>query len=219
MRNSSKKTPWHLRFAPGAILRQIGLAVLAVVALIFTHDVSAADAVTETHYYEKFGGDRAMCQPPMDGKITATPTIKAATNASRSKSTVNGYVDSSYPILNNKRERSDPGYMWTEYFKIHWDEIVENPAHDPDAPCSHKYMVTNDNLDNEGLHEHGDEYMMQGKCNDATVAPDKGRKPTATESNKWFGQKRESGFSPAKARESEAFTMCIVKSRMTPTCD
>ena len=140
MRNSSKKTPRHLRFAPGAILRQIGLAVLAVVAIILLNDVSAADALKESHYYEKFGGERAMCQPPMDCKITATPTIKSASHASYSKSTVNGYVDSSYPILNNKRERQDPGYMWTEYFKIHWDEIVENPDHDPDDPCSHKYM-------------------------------------------------------------------------------
>lgn len=99
----------------------------------------------------------------MDGKITATPTIKSASHAGRAKSTVNGHVDSSYPILNNKRERQDPGYMWTEYFKIHWDEIVENPDHDPDDPCSYKYMVTNDNLDNEGLHEHGDEYMTAGE--------------------------------------------------------
>ncbi len=35
MRNSSKKTPWHLRFAPGAILRKSGLiAVLALTGLI-----------------------------------------------------------------------------------------------------------------------------------------------------------------------------------------
>ena len=34
MRNSSTKTPWHLRFAPGAILRQIGLAILALTMLV-----------------------------------------------------------------------------------------------------------------------------------------------------------------------------------------
>ena len=35
MSNSSKKTPWHLRFAPGAILRKSGLiAVLALTGLI-----------------------------------------------------------------------------------------------------------------------------------------------------------------------------------------
>ena len=34
MRNASTKTPWHLRFAPGAILRQIGLAVLALTMLV-----------------------------------------------------------------------------------------------------------------------------------------------------------------------------------------
>ncbi len=34
MSNSSKKTPWHLCFVPGAILRQIGLAVLALTMLV-----------------------------------------------------------------------------------------------------------------------------------------------------------------------------------------
>ncbi len=34
MRNSSTKAPWHLRFAPGDILRQIGLAVLALTMLV-----------------------------------------------------------------------------------------------------------------------------------------------------------------------------------------
>ena len=33
MRNSSKKTPWHLRFAPGAILRPIGRLVSKAVSL------------------------------------------------------------------------------------------------------------------------------------------------------------------------------------------
>ena len=157
------KTPWHLRFCAGHRLRKKAIiAIIAVVAPSLTNDVSAADSSTfpkGIHCYEKFGGDKVLCQPPMDGKITATPTIKSATNASYLKSTVDGYVDSSYPILNNKRERQDPGYMWTEYFKIHWDEIVENPGHDPDDPCSHKYITNPDNLDNEGLHEHGDEYL------------------------------------------------------------
>ena len=34
MSHSSKKTPWHLRFTPGAILRQIGLAVLTLTMLV-----------------------------------------------------------------------------------------------------------------------------------------------------------------------------------------
>ena len=41
MRNSSKKTPWHLRFAPGAVLRQIGLAVLALTMLFGVQTPSA----------------------------------------------------------------------------------------------------------------------------------------------------------------------------------
>ena len=34
MRNASTKTPWYLRFASGAVLRQIGLAVLALTMLV-----------------------------------------------------------------------------------------------------------------------------------------------------------------------------------------
>ena len=63
MRNSSTKMPWFLRFAPGAILRQIGLAVLVVVVIILLNDVSAADSSTfpkGIHCYEKFGGDKVL---------------------------------------------------------------------------------------------------------------------------------------------------------------
>ena len=166
----STKTPWFLSFAPGAILRQIGLiAVLAVVTLILLNDVRTADSSTfpkGIHCYEKFDGKKSLCQPPMDGKITATPTIKAATNASRAKSTVNGYVDSTYPDLNNKRERLDPGYMWTEYFKIHWTEIVKNPNYDPDDDDSGAPKYWNGvyvDTGEQGFHEHGDEYMNAGE--------------------------------------------------------
>ena len=36
MRNSSKKTPWHLRFAPGAILRQSGIIAVLAIATALT---------------------------------------------------------------------------------------------------------------------------------------------------------------------------------------
>ena len=45
--SETKKTPWHLRFAPGAILRQSGLiAVLAVVAVLTQSPVEKAEAFT-----------------------------------------------------------------------------------------------------------------------------------------------------------------------------
>ena len=59
MRNSSPKTPWHLRFAPGAVLRQIGLAVLTLTMLVGvqnaeaqspTIDVYGVDATWENVY-------------------------------------------------------------------------------------------------------------------------------------------------------------------------
>ena len=47
MRNSSKKTPWHLRFAPGAILRKKAIiAIIAVVAMLTQAPVEKAEAFT-----------------------------------------------------------------------------------------------------------------------------------------------------------------------------
>ena len=55
MSNSSKKTPWHLRFAPGAILRQIGLAVLALTMLV---GVQTAEAQSpDIQFYGVYGVD------------------------------------------------------------------------------------------------------------------------------------------------------------------
>ena len=56
MSNSSKKTPWHLRFAPGDILRQIGLAVLALTMLVGVQTPEAWSAgitrvITRVYYY------------------------------------------------------------------------------------------------------------------------------------------------------------------------
>ena len=49
MRNSSKKTPWHLRFAPGAILRQIGLAVLTLTMLVGVQNAEAQSPDIEVY--------------------------------------------------------------------------------------------------------------------------------------------------------------------------
>ena len=138
---------------------------LAVGLLAFVDPTAFLNAATpEFHYYIAKTGKEKQCDPPMDGKITATPTIKTGRGTIQRKSTVNGYVDSSWPDMDDPRaDRSDQGYVWTKYFKIHWDEVVHNPDHDPDDPCS-VYLITNpDNLDNEGLHEHGDEYMFAGE--------------------------------------------------------
>ena len=50
---NAKKSPWHLRFAPGAILRQIGLAVLALTMLFGVQSATAQitiDSTTEWRY-------------------------------------------------------------------------------------------------------------------------------------------------------------------------
>ena len=178
MRNSSTKAPWHLRFAPGDILRKVGfIAVFAVSLLAFVDPTAPLNAAnSEFHYYIDNDVEK-QCDPPMDGKITATPTIKAGRGTIRRKSTVNGYVDSSWPDMDDPTaDRSDQGYVWTEYFKIHWDEVVHNPDHDPDDPCS-VYLITNpDNLDNEGLHEHGDEYISAGEMQRRHMGARQGKK-------------------------------------------
>ena len=51
MRNSSKKTPWHLRFAPGAILRKKAIiAIIAVVAVLTPISAIAVHPVVASLY-------------------------------------------------------------------------------------------------------------------------------------------------------------------------
>ena len=54
--SQTKKTPWHLRFAPGAILRQIGLAILTLTMLVGVQTPEAWSAgitrvITRVYYY------------------------------------------------------------------------------------------------------------------------------------------------------------------------
>ena len=60
MSNSSKKTPWFLCFAPGAILRQIGLAVLALTMLFGVQSATAQqiaiDSTGPSVYYSHADG-------------------------------------------------------------------------------------------------------------------------------------------------------------------
>lgn len=69
------------------------------------NDVSAAETLQETHHYEniteKSDGSTVMYRPPMDGKIIVTPTIKMWRGTIQRKSTVNGYVDNSWPDVDN----------------------------------------------------------------------------------------------------------------------
>ena len=65
------KTPWHLRFAPGAILRQIGLAVLTL-TMLFGFQNAEAQLPT----YEIYGIDTTWLHEYVGGRWYETLTTK-----------------------------------------------------------------------------------------------------------------------------------------------
>ena len=189
MRNSSKKTPWHLRFAPGAILRKKAIiAIIAVVALLTQAPVEKAEAARGgggrvggggggggigvgevvgglivnlvANYIYDAAGNKIKVNPPMDGKITASPKVEAY-GGRRYWAFINGYAhDGLRPEQDRDRKRSKDYNLdkWTEYFRVTYGEVVDNPDYDPDAEPgernSNKYMLRS----HGEFGEHGDEY-------------------------------------------------------------
>ena len=119
MRNSSKKMPWYLRFAPGAILRKSGLtAVLAITGIVtlLTTSIEQAeaaslrppkpkpkptptnppgsgigDSIAGNFIYDAITGQRVSVTSAMSGTITAIPSINEINSFKRTE-TVSDYT-------------------------------------------------------------------------------------------------------------------------------
>lgn len=94
-------------------------------------------------------------------------------------------------------DRSDHGYMWTEHFKILWDNIVHNSAYDPDDSTSDRYIISMEHCPNS-RRKHGDDYMSAGAMQRRYMGAKQGKEPTAKESKKRSGLERRIGFLKAK---------------------
>ena len=93
MRNSSKKTPWHLRFAPGAILRKNGLiAILALtgIATALTPIQTQANAwkwVVET--IKSWSANKSL-DAATESLLRANGGVTITDNSPRANAIVNG---------------------------------------------------------------------------------------------------------------------------------
>ena len=116
MRNSSNKTPWHLRFAPGAILRQIGLiAVLAIAAALTPIQTKAAiftiDVITSWMIGEGLTASKNALLATNGGTNKAplarlSPTAKAVANTAY-------WLSNSFEQITKEDEWDFANQRWT----------------------------------------------------------------------------------------------------------
>ena len=127
MRNASTKTPWHLRFAPGAILRKNGLiAVLAIAtaltpvqtkAAIFTIDMIVSWAVGE---FLSRGTKELLAANGGSSKTpgaTLAPTAKAVANTAY-------WLSNSFEQITKEDEWDSANQSWTG----NWTTTTENAS-------------------------------------------------------------------------------------------
>ena len=128
MRNSSKKTPWFLRFAPGAILRKSGIiAVLAITcivtsltpvqtkAAIFTIDMITSWAVGEGLTAAKNALLAANGGTNKASLARLSPTAKAVANTAY-------WLSNSYDYTHKEDEWNSDTFRW----KGNWTTTTEN---------------------------------------------------------------------------------------------
>ena len=83
------------------------------------------------NYIYDAGGNKIKVNPPMDGQITATPSVEAY-GGFRMTQTINGYAhDDLTPDIGGERERGHNDDKWTEYFNVDFGEVVDNPTTTP----------------------------------------------------------------------------------------
>ena len=189
--SETKKTPWHLRFAPGDILRNGLIAAIAVVAVL-TPSIEQADAASrkkrppETNpprsgvgdsiagnfIYDAITGQRVSVTSAMSGTITAIPSINEINSFKRTE-TVSDYTlhwrrlttGTTVDTKTQSEHGYSAGHKWTEYFDVDFDMVVDNPNYDPDAEPgelnSERYKIE-DGGGGGSRNEYGDSYMTRG---------------------------------------------------------
>ena len=115
MRNSSKKTPWYLRFAPEAILRKSGLAVLAIAAALTPIQTKAAiftiDVITSWMIGEGLTAGKNALLAANGGTNKAplarlSPTAKAVANTAY-------WLSNSFEQITKEDEWDFANQRWT----------------------------------------------------------------------------------------------------------
>ena len=91
--SQTKKTPWHLRFAPGAILRQIGLAVLALTMLVGLQTPSVNAQISwEATSWPSFVGTGTNRYSVISGRVNGIETSWTLTRIRLSRLVDTGFL-------------------------------------------------------------------------------------------------------------------------------
>ena len=91
--SETKKTPWHLRFAPGAILRQIGLAVLSLTMLVGVQPPSVNAQISwEATSWPSFVGTGTNRYSVISGRVNGIETSWMLTRIRLSRLVDTGFL-------------------------------------------------------------------------------------------------------------------------------
>ncbi len=123
--SETKKMPWHLRFAPGAILRQIGLTILAVVAVL------APISAMAVHPVVAFIGGWAASETLSE---TKQRLMNHYLNAKMATASVNGayWMSNSYSCISTEGDdvASNDAAIWL--LGPRWSNVQVSQGHEVD---------------------------------------------------------------------------------------
>ena len=109
-------------------------------------------------------GNKVAVSSSMDGTMVAVPAVNQR-SGSRRLDTVDGSNYTSGPDNDSEEDSFDANHKWTEYYKVYYDNIVDNPHYDSDNQYSEKYRSEEGlGVREEGgaITEYGDEFLSAG---------------------------------------------------------
>ena len=142
MRNSSKKTPWFLRFAPGAILRKSGIIAVLAISTLLTTSIEQAEAASAnqdstTQGKKRRGDDDQPSKPPTP---PAQRIVLNAMTGQQSAETRSGTI-TAVPSINeiNSFKRTETVSDYT----LHWRRLTTGTTVDTKTQSEHGYSAGN----------------------------------------------------------------------------
>ena len=109
-------------------------------------------------------GNKVAVSSSMDGTMVAVPAVNQR-SGSRRLDTVDGSNYTSGPDNDSEEDSFDANHKWTEYYKVYYDNIVDNPHYDSDNQYSERYRSEEGlGVREEGgaITEYGDEFLSAG---------------------------------------------------------
>lgn len=108
-------------------------------------------------------GNKVAVSSSMDGTMVAVPSVNQRSGIRR-LDTVDG-SDTINPDNDYEEDSFDANHKWTEYYKVYYDNIVDNPHYDSDNQYSERYRSEEGlGVREEGgaITEYGDEFLSAG---------------------------------------------------------